>query len=306
MRLCIVYLASPRAFTIRNTNGRIVSRLEVLRRSVEITRRCFPTTDILVFHEDYTPEDKAAMPGVTDWISIDFVTRDVPYASTNTSRKGYLLMCRFFCGELQSHPRLQSYTHYMRLDDDSYFMEPFLTEESVRPLLAHDYVYRSAFIEFRDQQSLYEFTMRFLARTGVSPIELRMREARLAAQSVVVNGRYAGYAPYNNFHIASLRLWQTPLVQRYLREMDAMGGIFRYGWLDANIHAMILYVLNVTRAHLETSFGYRHNFHVSPLGEMYPRVDESLSFYPIYDGEASEEACPAESVEPPTSSPSLT
>lgn len=303
MRLCIVYLASPRDFTIRNTDGRIISRQTVLRRSIEITRRCFPTTDILVFHEDYTAEDKAASPGVTDWIPIDFASRTVPYAPTNTSRKGYLLMCRFFCGELQSHPRLQSYTHYMRLDDDSYFMEPWLTEESVRPLLVHDYVYRSAFIEFRDQQSLYDFTLRFLARTGVSPIELRMRESRLTASGVVTQGRYTGYAPYNNFHIASLRLWRTPLVQRYLYEMDTAGGIFRYGWMDANIHAMILYVLNVTRAHIETSFGYRHNYHVSRLGQMYPQVDETLSFYPIYDSDAPEEACPAASAPLPTSSP---
>lgn len=306
MRFCIVYLASPREFTIRTTGGRVVSRRVVLQRSVEIARRCFPTTDILVFHEDYTPEDKEAVPGVTDWIPIDFANRYVPYAPTNTSRKGYLLMCRFFCGELQCHPRLQSYTHYMRLDDDSYFMEPFPTEASIRPLLVHDYVYRSAFIEFRDQQSLYEFTTRFLLRTGVSPIELRLREARLASSNVVTQGRYSGYAPYNNFHLSSLRLWQHPLVQRYLREIDASGGIFRYGWLDANIHAMILYVLNVTRAHLETSFGYRHNYHVSRLGEMYPRVDETLSFYPVYDGDPPQEPCPAESAEPQTLSLSLT
>lgn len=302
MRLCIVYLASPRDFVIHD-RGVAHSRLEVLRRSIELTRRGFPTTDLFVFHEDYTDEDKASLPGVTEFLPVDFTTPQVPYASTNTSRKGYLMMCRFFCGVLQSHPRLQSYTHYMRLDDDSFFQPPYLTEETVRPLLGHDYVYRSAFIEFRDQQSLFDFTIRFLRTSGVSPIQMSILKARLRSIRILSGDRYSGLAPYNNFHVSSLAMWRHPRVRAYLNAIEASGGIFRYGWLDANIHAMIVFVLDCVQAQHAAYFGYRHNYHVSGLGALYPLVDESLTFYPIYDGDAPEEPCPAVSAHPPPSSP---
>lgn len=302
MRLCIVYLASPRDFTIQD-KGVARSRLDVLRRSIELTRRGFPTTDLFVFHEDYTDEDKASLPGVTEFLPVDFTTPDVPYAPTNTSRKGYLMMCRFFCGVLQSHPRLQSYTHYMRLDDDSFFLAPYLTEETVRPLLGHDYVYRAAFVEFRDQHSLFEFTIRFLLRSGVSPIQLTVLKSRLRGKRMLVGEHYTGYAPYNNFHVSSLAMWRHPRVRAYLNAIEASGGIFRYGWLDANIHAMILFVLECVQSHHVAYFGYRHNYHVSKLGSLYPVVDESLPFYPVYDGDTPEEACPAVSAPLPLSPP---
>ena len=297
MRFCIVYLASPRAFTIHD-RGVTTPRIDVLRTSLAITRRCFPTTDLFIFHEDYTDEDKASLPGVTEFLPVDFTTPDVPYAPTNTSRRGYLMMCRFFCGILQSHPRLQGYTHYLRLDDDSFFLPPYLTEPSIRPLLGHDYVYRSAFIEARDQQSLFDFTMRFLR---LSPIQATVLRSKLRTQGILTGNRYTGYAPYNNFHLSSLRLWHHPRVAAYLREIEACGGIFRYGWLDANIHAMLLFVLGVTQPHLETTFGYRHNFHVSDIGSTFPRVDDTLTFAPIYDDPESKEKCPADSAPPPTS-----
>jgi len=302
MRLCIVYLASPRGFTLREGDGTVFSRMDVLRRSIAITTRCFPTTDLFVFHEDYTEEDKQSFPGVTEFLPVDFTTPQVPYASTNTSRKGYLMMCRFFCGVLQTHPRLQGYTHYMRLDDDSFFLTPYLTEETVQPLLAHDYTYRSAFIEARDQQSLFEFTIRFLIRSGVSPIQLSIVKSRLRTRAILNGDRYTGFAPYNNFHVSSLAMWRHPRVRAYLAAIEASGGIFRYGWLDANIHAMILFVLDCVKSQHVASFGYRHNYHVSDLGALYPRVDDTLAFYPIYDGDAPEEACPAVSALPPPSS----
>jgi hypothetical protein len=43
--------------------------------------------------------------------------------------KGYMMMCRFFSGIVQKHPELQKYSHYIRLDDDSYLTDPYITEK---------------------------------------------------------------------------------------------------------------------------------------------------------------------------------
>lgn len=276
MSLCIVYLASPRHFRVGAE-----TRLTMLRSSLTYTRHCFPTTDIYVFHEDYTEEDKASLPGVTAFLPVDFRGMESVYTPTLAAPYGYLMMCRFFCGGLQSHPALQSYTHIMRLDDDSFFLPPYpaLTPE----LFAYDYIYRSVFWEPRDQQSLFDFTVAFLERQ-LGPVRFLLRKralfARLQERGILRGERYTGFAPYNNFHIASRRLWTHPLVQSYLREIEARQGILREGWLDANIHAMILYVLAPFHEFLWTSFGYRHNLHVSELGGPYCIYDGSLSFFP--------------------------
>lgn len=62
-------------------------------------------------------------------------------------------MCRFFSGILQKYEQLQNYTHYMRLDDDSYFLEPMITQEHIHKLLDFDYTYRTLFYDLKDHQS---------------------------------------------------------------------------------------------------------------------------------------------------------
>ena len=69
MSFCIVYLASPREFRINPTT----TRTEVLRVSYHITREHFPTTDVYIFHEDYTEEDIGGnqVQGLVDEIAMD-------------------------------------------------------------------------------------------------------------------------------------------------------------------------------------------------------------------------------------------
>lgn len=274
MSWCIVYLASPRAF----------GRHECLKTSLRIAKRCFPTTDIYLFHEDYTPEDFADLPPIREAIRVDFSGFDNVY-NPAVGRKGYLMMCRFFSGILQSTPQLQAYSHYMRLDDDSFFLEPYITESRVRDIMLNqDYVFRSVFHEAKSQQTLYEFTMKFLAQHGVNPLQLRQIQASLVTRKVVTsNGTYTGLAPYNNFHVSNLQLWKHPLVVKYLQDIESVCGILRYGWLDANIHAMIVFVFPYVvpiRVLNDIWFGYRHNIHTSPLGIETIWIDPSLPPYP--------------------------
>jgi hypothetical protein len=267
MSWCIVYLASPRSHHIYNDPTKF-SRLELLQGSVEIARDRFPTTDILVFHEDYTEEDMDSLPGVTKFIRVDFTGREHLCNRSLRRPYGYLMMCRFFSGIMQSHPEVIKYTHYMRLDDDSYFLEPFLSNDRVeRDFLKHDYVFRSAFRDPQDQQSLWEFTLDFLRKDGYQA-NLETLKTHLRKIYFLVGDRYTGLAPYNNFHVSSQRLWQNPLTQRYIRALDESNGILQHGWMDANIHGMIVYVLTLfmgMKIHHDASFGYRHNVHVSVL-----------------------------------------
>jgi hypothetical protein len=264
MSFCIIYLASPRGFHIFDDPTQM-SRLELLGQSLSLTTRCFPTTDIYVFHEDYTQEDCDRLPGVKEFIKVDFSGFEQYRANGQRRPYGYLMMCRFFSGVVQSYPQLQQYTHYMRLDDDSFFMEPALNETNIGSLLTHDYVYRSTFKDTQDQHSLYDFTLAFLRTEGYGHT-IPTLERELAKRHFLKDGKYSGLSPYNNFHIASQRLWQNPLVKRFIDNIEAQQGILRYGWMDANIHAMIVYILSLycgMKIHHAGWFGYRHNQHLS-------------------------------------------
>lgn len=280
MSFCIVYLASPRGFHIYDDPAQ-ASRLELLQGSVKIARKLFPTTDILVFHEDYTEEEFTVLPEVTKFLQIDFSGREHVHNPSLRRPYGYMMMCRFFSGVMQAHPEVQKYTHYMRLDDDSYFQEPYLTPQHVETeLLKHDYVYRSTFGDVQDQQSLWEFTVDFLRKEGYGAhIETLKKELR--KKYFLQGDLYTGIAPYNNFHISSQRLWQNPLIQRYIAALDASNGILQKGWMDANVHAMVIYVLTLfigMKIHHDATFGYRHNLHVSRMDSSAVDCDDSLPF----------------------------
>lgn len=277
MSLCIVYLASPRSHHIYNDPSQ-ASRLELLQGSLRITRGMFPTTDILVFHEDYTELECVQLPEVTRFVQIDFTGHEENYNPSLRRPYGYLMMCRFFSGVMQSHPEVTKYTHYMRLDDDSYFQTPYL--QITADTFKHDYIYRSTFGDPQDQQSLWEFTVEFLRKEGYGPhIDTLKKELR--KKYFLKGDTYTGLAPYNNFHIASQRLWQNPMIQRYIRAIEESHGILRYGWMDANIHAMVTYGLTLfigMKIHVDTSFGYRHNRHVSRMGDVGVDYVDSVPF----------------------------
>jgi hypothetical protein len=277
MTWCIVYLASPRDRNVGARFGGAYKR-DLLATSLRYTRQQFPTTDILVFHEDYTEDD---VPPDVQLHRVNFTGYDDLFVP-HTFPKGYMLMCRFFSGQLQRLPCLQAYTHYMRLDDDSYFQAPWITPDHVASLLSHDYVYRSLFYDLKDHQRLFEWTLDFLKDKGYRrdiPTLLRWLESK----GVIRGPQYTGLAPYNNFHLSSLRLWSHPLVQEYVDRLEADHGCLRHGWLDANIHAMIIWCLaplvGLSVVH-DGTFGYRHNKHISRLGSPAIYWDDALPFAP--------------------------
>lgn len=283
MRACIVYLASPKQFTTL-PNGEGELRLDALRASLSITKQCLPGIDIFLFHEDFTEKDLIDLPSVTLAAQINLSGFEQFYNPSVRRSYGYFSMCRFFSGVMQNLPCLQNYTHYIRMDDDSFFLQPYIGVSAIDRMMNYDYVYRSEFVESVDQQSLYDFTLAFLRKTAHSPpFTINRVIQSLIDRKIVVNGRYGGFAPYNNFHVSSLRLWRHPFVLRYITEIERIQGIYRYGWLDANIHAMIVFLLGPligTRVTTDTNFGYRHNRHMSLINSIALDSRPELPFFP--------------------------
>jgi hypothetical protein len=243
MSLCIVYLASPRNTRIYGSDS--ILRLQCLNTSINITRKVFPNTDIIVFHEDLIETD---VPSYVNLQQIDFKGQEEYHNKDIKYRPyGYLMMCRFFSGIMQNHPVLEKYTHYMRLDDDSYFMND-CSSISIDEMLEYDYVYRVGFTEESvDQTKLYEYTRNFLSNRNLTMPNFNKQ-----------------FAPYNNFHISSIRLWKDPLVKEYIDELESKHLILTEHVFDANVHANIIWGLvphTILRVKQFINFGYRHNYH---------------------------------------------
>jgi len=277
---CIVYLASPK-------NRRIgcfdfSSKFDILTASVNITKKLLPTTDIYIFHEDFTEIEFNKLPSITKYIQIDFSEYDDIFCK-HFFPKGYMLMCRFFSGVLQKYPEILQYSHYMRLDDDSYFTEPKITHSHITKLLENDYVYRSLFYDLKDHQSLFNFTIDYLKSNGNHDLLPELYTNLKKINFLDSNNNYTGLAPYNNFHISSINLWECASVRNYIDKLETGNYILKNGWLDANVHAMIIFVIapfsNLKITH-DGTFGYRHNKHISLIDSTEIQWRDELSFYP--------------------------
>ena len=252
MNLAVVYLASPREWGWLKW-----SRLDCLEASLKLLKKHTPGWPVIIFHEDYTVDDKLRLElayGSINFVHVNFSTHKHRYkAGYRTERVGtygYGMMCRFFSGVMQAHPALQSFTHYMRLDDDSYILSP-LTEQTLYRIFDNDYTYRCTFEDEPNHRALWDHTLQFL-RDHQIPINSKTE--------------YRPTAPYTNYHTASLRLWQHPAVKAFIESIEACDGCITKGWDDAMIQGTIAKLFcPVTghRVHVEDGFCYRHNQHCS-------------------------------------------
>jgi hypothetical protein len=56
-------------------------------------------------------------------------------------------------------------------------------------------------------------------------------------------GSYTGSQPYNNFHVASVRMFRHPLWKKYMSDVERDYGFFKYRFGDANVHAIAIGML---------------------------------------------------------------
>jgi len=241
-KLVVVYLASPREWGWLDW-----TRLDCIEASLKLLDKYVRPTPVIVFHEDYTDEDKErllkANPRIT-FEKVDFTGQEEHYRNVRPNERvgtyGYGMMCRFFSGVMQAHPLLEPYTHYMRLDDDSYIVSK-VQDSLLDYLCTYDYVYNSLFSD--PHQDLYDWTISYLKYNNPD-IKIEYREA----------------VPYTNFHIASLALWKHPVIKNYTDAIEAKHGCLAYRWDDAQIGQIVYSIAKqiglVTGV---TPFPYRHN-----------------------------------------------
>ena len=252
MNLVVVYLASPRSWGWLKW-----SRIDCLEASLKLLRRNAGSFPVIIFHEDYELDDMKRLwtsyPNIK-FVQVDFSThqdRYKPgYREARIGTYGYGMMCRFFSGVMQAHPALNGFTHYMRLDDDSYILSP-MTEAVMARIADNDYTYRCTFEDPQGHRELWDHTLQFL-RDHQIPISPK--------------ANYCPTAPYTNYHTSSLRLWQHPAVKAYVESIEACDGCITKGWDDALIQGTICRLLCPAtghRVHVEDGFCYRHNQHCS-------------------------------------------
>ena len=288
MKYCIVYLASPQES--RLTTKQL--RFDMLCKSIQNTTKVFDSIDYYIFHENLDEEHRNTLKSLhktnTYFKKLDFVRDDLPFKKFGRP-KGYMLMCRFFSGELQQFLIKEGYDSYIRFDDDSFLLEPILKKEDIEIDMAQNsYIFRSMFIDGQPKynngipmQSLYDFTCDFVTKKGYSMDQLF--PILLKQNFLMHNGLYSGLAPYNNFHATNLEMWKQPLIEDYIISLQKHNGCLMHFWMDANIHAMILFILCPLineQIQVKTNFGYRHNRHFSQLGGLQIIYRNGEDFFP--------------------------
>jgi hypothetical protein len=229
-------------------------RLDCLCASLQTVSLFLPSLPVVVFHEDLQVQDEERLRLVLPRIQfsrVDFETHREHHVNRRPDGRvglyGYCMMCRFFSGVVQAHPLVASHSHYMRLDDDNYFIGP-VAAETIQAAITSDYVYSCAFEE--DHQELYNFTKQFMLHEGLS-----------------LDGSPSynrGGSPYTNFHISSLAMWRHPVVQRFVAAIETEQGCLRLGWTDSSIQFMIIALLGPQlgfKVRVDRRFNYRHNQH---------------------------------------------
>ena len=283
---CLVWLVN-RVESICKSTGE--KRLVMTKESVRnvTTHIKLP---VIIFHEDLTDDIMLDFKDIYKNISFhkldSFRDNALPYNKSNKCSKGYMTMCRFFSGILQDHDALQSYENYIRMDDDSFLIEPFLdTDTFLKKCKGSDYVFRTIFKDNAEKinkpNGLFNFTNQFCQRYKL-PID------KLIPHLIEVDflgdlDMYTGLAPYNNFHFSSIRLWKHPVIQFYIKLIIDNNFIHKHGWMDANIHAMIIFILAPLvgmKVQNITDFGYRHNRNFSLLNNCGLEYRGKETFYP--------------------------
>jgi len=190
-------------------------------------------------------------------------------------------MCAFFAANIFSHPALEGYTYYLRLDTDSFIEEPLCYDPfEVMHVRKRVYGYRAVGGDPRGVTfGMWEF-MDGYARSHPD-IEKQLQvngwkwpggrdtlQSQGAAETGarVWPGAGAGFpAYYNNFEIVKLEAFRRPDVHKWLNEvMRDPNHVYKYRWGDAPIrYATVNMFFSVTQ---DTEFfcgmQYTHQSHI--------------------------------------------
>lgn len=179
---------------------------------------------------------------------------------------GYRHMCSFYSFYVYPIFHQWGYKKLMRLDDDSYLMEPIETLF----LLPEDYVYRLRMNE--DPRYMMYFTLAVKSYCKKNKI----LDANIQNLQDTV---------FNNFFIVDLSIYKNPQVLDFLSFIYTTGGIYYFRWGDALIQSAIFHIWphlfktrQLTFAYQKWGFTYRddlrENFVYPPTLEPFVVVSE--------------------------------
>jgi len=148
---------------------------------------------------------------------------------------GYRAMCRLYSGRLQNSEFLRGFKYYMRIDDDSFFtsdlkFDPFKEMNSKKL----QYAYRRKAHDKWGNVRMWE-----LASPYMNAVSLQ----NMRQMGLISTNAYTGAQPYNNFHVASVKMFQHREWAMYMRDVERSFGFFKYRFGDANIHAIAMGML---------------------------------------------------------------
>ena len=269
--ICIVFLASPKDNKLSCGDLRLDMFYKAYKNITDKLK-----LDVIIFHEDYTEDIFNNFKKIYNNVKfqiVDFKRPDLDFNKYLRRPKGYMMMCRFFSGVMQNMEILEKYDSYIRFDDDSFLIEPFINQDIIlNKLYSSDYSFRTIFFDYKGGENLLEFTLNFCKENNLQ-----------ISNNNILNQLNMGLCPYNNFHYSTIKLWKHPIIKKYIDEIESIGGILLKGWMDANIHAMIIWILcpslNISVKEI-TNFGYRHNQHFSIINSLNFSYKGNVYFYP--------------------------
>ena len=213
---------------------------------------------IVVFHDDFTEEDEAAVrAATTSPLTFHRVEFEIPAfldkdkiperteCSKHSSTVGYRHMCRFLGLEVQL--LLKEFEWHWRLDDDSVFLAP-IGYDPFRLMAENGKKYGFNRILHDNANcvvGLWDVAKDFAKSRGISPTFLDNWDD--------------GVTFYNNFEISHRSIWTNPVVLDFMEHVDRLGGIYYVRWGDAPIRSLaVAMVVPETEVHFFSDVGYAH------------------------------------------------
>ena len=218
MMACIVYLIRGDETSLRQ-----------LERSLSLLKDNFlpwSPADIVIFHEpNFDPSRfEGRIAGIpVRFALVDFSAVPEALSAVESAKRGYRHMCHFYSNDIFLRPELDGYTHYMRLDDDSFILSPLKF---------------NVFMRMKERGCHYAYRAILKDKPVVCEGLGKVVNDFIRDNPDIARGpgwRSAYWCYYTNFEICDIAWFRREPYQRYFRAIDAAGGIWRKRWGDAPI-----------------------------------------------------------------------
>lgn len=223
-------------------------------------RNAAPSTKV-VFREVPMYSAEALEPGTTPELVARWSAGED--GAVKGTALGYRAMCRLWSGRLQALPFLREFRYYMRMDDDSHLVQDLEFDPFVRMQERNlQYAWRRDELDWMGAHKAFWQVARQSARAAGKLARQYLNGESfnpLIPHRWIDQERYTGLAPYNNFHVSSMALWNRSEVAQLWTDTNTVHGWFKYRIGDAPYHAVVALMLQDDEWERWPHFHYSHN-----------------------------------------------